>query len=339
MIEIYKWGEIQGHFYNAKLILGNGASIAIDLRFSYSSLLEYAKHNNLLSDDINLLFKYFETNDFELVLRLVWQAAKVNKSFKIEDNKTYNAYVNLRNALIKAVQSIHPSYEEVQPHLPQILDFIRHFRFIYTLNYDLILYWAIMYGNDNDDMYSFKDCFIDGDFEGNWRYLCNDYNGKASRLVFYPHGSLLLGQNIVEKEHKILKYGMSSLLERILDVWESEDVIPLFVSEGTSKQKVNAINHSNYLNTIYREALGAFDNRIVIYGWGIGDQDLHILRALKNYYLGRFKFGVSVYGNDQIFCNRVNELLNREFPGCTVFFFNSESSGCWNNPVFEKMEL
>lgn len=337
MIEIHEWEKIQYLFWDATLILGNGASIAIDPRFSYSSLIEHAKNNNFLDNDINDLFNFLDTNDFELVLRLVWQAAKVNKSFGIEENKTYKAYINLRNALIKTVQSIHPSYEKVQPHLPDIHNFIRNFSHIFTLNYDLILYWAIMYGNENDDLYVFKDCFIDGEFRGDWRFLRADYYGRKSRLVFYPHGSLLLGRNIVEKEHKISTYGMSRLLDRILDTWESEDVIPLFVSEGTSRQKVNAIKHSNYLNTIYREALGGVRGRIVIYGWGLGDQDLHILNSLKRYAFGRFMFAVSVYGNDQAFCNRIEELLKREFHKCDVYFFNSNSSGCWNNASSEKI--
>lgn len=337
MIKVYEWEDIQHLFYDAKLILGNGASIAIDSKFSYSSLLEYAKLNNLLSSDINELFKFFDTDDFELILRLVWQAAKVNKSFRIEDNKTYHAYTNLKDALIKTVRSIHPSYEDVLQHLPQIHNFIRNFKFIYTLNYDLIIYWALMYGNDNDDVYIFKDCFISGEFNDNWRFLKANYNGKRSRLVFYPHGSLLLGRNIVEKEHKISKFGMSNLLDRILDAWESEEVIPLFVSEGTSKQKVNAIKHSNYLNTIYRETLCGAENRIVIYGWGLGDQDIHILHSLKNYYVGHLTFGVSVYDNDIGFCNRVEELLKREFYNCKVYFFDSKSSGCWNNARSEKI--
>lgn len=317
---INKWEEIQHHFYDGKLLLGNGASIAIDSRFSYSSLLDYAKLNNYINDDFNELFKFFNTNDFELILRLVWQAAKVNKSFNIEDNKTYNAYIGLRNALIRTVRSIHPSYEEVLPHLPVIHNFIRNFRFIYTLNYDLILYWAIMYGNENDDLNIFKDCFINGEFEGDWNYLTEKYRGKRSILVLYPHGSLLLGRDILEKESKISRRCEGDLLDSILTAWESEEFIPLFVSEGTSKQKVNSIKSSNYLNTIYRETLGGVTRNIVIYGWGFGDQDIHILQALKKHGSYLYIFGISVYGNDQAFCNRVKELLNREFINCIIYF-------------------
>ncbi|WP_336957500.1 DUF4917 family protein [Acinetobacter johnsonii] len=334
-MKIYKWGEIQNKFYGSQLILGNGSSIAIDSRFSYSSLLEHAKKHNHLNNDINELFNFFDTKDFELILRLVWQAAKVNKSLRIEDNKTYNAYINLRNALIQTVRAIHPSYEEVLHHLPIIHNFIRSFSVIHTLNYDLILYWAMMYGNDNDDVFMFKDCFIHGEFKENWRSLTGNYYGKSSILVFYPHGSLLLGRNVVENEIKIYRYGDGGILNTILDAWESEEVVPLFVSEGTPKQKVNAIKNSNYLNTIYREVLGRFSRKIVIYGWGFGEQDMHILQALKQHSMFYMSFAISVFGDDQAFCNRVEDLLRRNFYRCEVYFFDSQSSGCWNNPISE----
>lgn len=339
MIKIHEWEAIQDDFYDGKLILGNGSSIAIDTKFSYSSLLEHAKDNNHINDDINELFKFFNTNDFELILRLVWQAAKVNESFKIKDDKTYNAYINLRNALITSVRSIHPSHDEVLPHLPSIHNFIRSFRYIYTLNYDLILYWAIMYANEHDDYFFFKDCFISGEFRSDWEYLKSNYLGRRSILVFYPHGNLLLARNIVEKEFKISKIGNNDLLDTILTAWESEEAIPLFVSEGTSQQKINAIKKSNYLNTIYRETLGGETRKIVIYGWGLGDQDIHILHALKKYSVFAYIFGISVYGNDQVFCNRVEELLKREFYNCKVYFFNSQSAGCWNNPKSDVSKL
>lgn len=337
MIEIYKWENIQHYFRDAKLILGNGSSIAIDKKFSYSSLIKHAESNNYLNDDIKELFNFFKTEDFEFILRIVWQAAKVNKTLRIEDDKTYTAYLNLRDSLIKTVRSIHPSYEEVLPHLPIIHKFIRNFRYIYTLNYDLILYWAIMYGNEKDDSYFFKDCFIRGEFRNNWEYLKQNYQGRKSIFVFYPHGSLLLARNINEKEYKISKRDdMSDLLNTILTVWESEEAIPLFVSEGTKDQKVNAIKNSNYLHTIFRETLGGYTKCIVIYGWSFDDRDIHILHALKRHHQ-HYIFGVSVYNNDQDFCNRVNKLLKQVFYNCKVYFFDSQSAGCWNNPVHEKI--
>ncbi|MFV5509156.1 DUF4917 family protein [Acinetobacter sp. 197] len=334
MFKIVEWQEIENNFFDGMLIIGNGASIAIDSRFSYTSLVDYAKSNNLLSSDIETLFKSFDTNDFELILRIVWQAAQVNKSLQIEDNKTYQAYLNIRNALIETVRAIHPSYEEVEPHLPYIHDFIRNFRRIFSLNYDLIVYWAIMYGNDHDLEYKFKDCFVNGEFEDNWKKFQRPYHGKKSRLVFYPHGSLIFGKTLVEREIKVSTVGDSNLLDSILDAWRSEKVIPLFVSEGTAKQKINSIKSSGYLHTVYREAFqSGLKEKYIIYGWGLGEQDLHILDNLNRYsFPHAMEFAVSVYGNDQAYCNKIFEILSRKFHNSKITFFKSNSPGCWNNP-------
>jgi len=64
------------------ILLGNGASIAIDDSFAYGSLKEHATDNGLLTDDIQSLFDFFHTDDFELILRIVWQATNVNKSLR-----------------------------------------------------------------------------------------------------------------------------------------------------------------------------------------------------------------------------------------------------------------
>ena len=75
--KIYQWQDIYDHF-NGTILLGNGASIAVDHRFAYSSLLKHASKIGLLSQDIKNIFRSFKTEDFELILRLLWIATKVN---------------------------------------------------------------------------------------------------------------------------------------------------------------------------------------------------------------------------------------------------------------------
>ncbi|HBQ2222105.1 TPA: DUF4917 family protein, partial [Klebsiella pneumoniae] len=115
--KIYKWSELSSYYSRGTLLLGNGASIAIDPNFGYSSLIDYASENNFLTEDVSLLFKFFETNDFELVLRLVWQASNVNKSLGVPDDKTHKAYLRVRDCLIKSVRGIHPQHHEVSIYL------------------------------------------------------------------------------------------------------------------------------------------------------------------------------------------------------------------------------
>jgi len=58
------------------------------IQIRLTSLLDHANEKNLLEDDICQLFKFFGTNDFELMLRLVWQASNINKALDIPDERT-----------------------------------------------------------------------------------------------------------------------------------------------------------------------------------------------------------------------------------------------------------
>jgi len=329
---IQPWNDIAALYSNKTLLLGNGASIAVDNRFNYSSIIEHARDNSFLSQDIQQLFDFFQTSDFELILRLVWQASNVNRSLQIPDERTHAAYLRVRDCLIQSVRGIHPTYQEVSYHLPAIYSFIKNFKTVVSLNYDLILYWVIMYGNSVNDKHSLKDCFVKGFFYEDWERLREPINNNiTTTLAFYPHGNLVLARDNVEMEFKVMVNEDNDLLESILQQWESENMVPLFVSEGTLKQKINSIQNSSYLNTIYREVFSDIGCALVIYGWDLGEHDLHILKRIAS---SRHvvRIAISVYGNNQAYCNRVSSII-REYFGQDVLldFFHSNSPGCWNN--------
>jgi hypothetical protein len=327
--EIHNWAEISEN-YTGALLLGNGASISVNNRFAYNSLIQHARDNGLLTQDVQQLFGFFNTSDFELVLRLVWQASHVNRSLNIPDERTHDAYLRVRECLIQSVRNVHPEHGDVAGQLPAIYAFLKGFKTALSLNYDLILYWAIMYGLEIPDRHSLKDCFVNGSFDENWRrFRTPIYGDRSTTLAFYPHGSLILCRDIVESERKINSNG-NDLLNSILQVWQTESYIPIFVSEGVSQQKINSIQNSYYLSTVYREVLTTLEHDLTIYGWGFGEHDLHILRRMAA--AGIQRVAVSVYGADQAFCNRawqiIQDTLGRHVQ---VVFFNSESRGCWNH--------
>lgn len=327
--EILPWSEISDQFGD-NLLLGNGASIAVDERFRYRSLKEHAIKNGLFSEDVQSLFDFFRTNDFELVLRIVWQSTNVNAALGIEDEKTEQAYRHVRDCLIDAVRDIHPEYGEVEDHLPAIASFMRCFKTIVSLNYDLIVYWAMMHGNKLRNGHRFKDCFPGRSFDDDWSRFREPYgDDRDSSLVFYPHGNLILARDKLENERKIASSG-NGLLESILDKWAAGSYVPLFVSEGTMDQKKKSIKTSFYLNTVYREVLTSFSNSVVFYGWGAGEQDQHILEQIARSKPRKVAF--SVRGSDQGYCNWVNELVKQVCgEDCRVFFYDSASADCWNN--------
>lgn len=327
--EIHPWTEISDRFTDT-LLLGNGASIAVDKRFRYRSLKQHAIDNGLFSVDVESLFDFFHTDDFELVLRIVWQATNVNKALDIDDQKTEQAYKHVRDCLIAAVRDIHPEHGLVSDQLPAIAKYMKGFNKVVSLNYDLIVYWAMMYGNELKDRHMFKDCFLGSEFDDDWSRFSDSYgNHDHCSLVFYPHGNLILARDKIENERKISS-GAGGLLESILNKWERGSYVPLFVSEGTEQQKQKSIQSSAYLHTVYREVLTSVQDSLVVFGWGVGEHDLHILKRVAKSKVSRIAF--SVLGDDQAYCNRVSQLVRDEFhQPCEVVFFDSESPECWIN--------
>ncbi|EXG33066.1 DUF4917 domain-containing protein [Acinetobacter pittii] len=348
--QIYQWDDIKDQFVEGTLLIGNGASVALDPQFSYTSLKEYAEHNDKLDADILKLFREFDTNDFEYILRLVWHASIINNKLKIEDDRTQKAYENIRDALIHSVRAIHSDYDQIKENLPNLYEFTKKFKKIISLNYDLILYWIMMHGNDQRDGHKFKDCFKDGIFQMDWRKFGHPIWGERDvTLVFYPHGSLSLARDIYDEEYKISTNG-SNLLESILNTWQSGNAVPLFISEGTAEKKLNSILSSRYLRTVYDEVLSSIflslssKNNLVIYGWALGEHDIHILKRIL---CGRHhprqankpnnKIAISLYKPTQDDCFRIEQtikkILNVSELNLELYFFDSASSGCWNNPT------
>jgi len=188
-----------------------------------------------------------------------------------------------------------------------------------------------MYAKGLDNNHMFKDCMINGEFKSDWQELRKSVNHRFrnTSLVFYPHGSLVLARNITEQEVKLVSHEDNDLLESILKHWRSSNYIPLFVSEGTSEQKVKAIKNSHYLSIVYREVIPSLGDNLTIFGWGFGEEDTHILKKLKDSSVKRI--AVSVYQNDQLYCRRVSEMIHTHIRNnIEVIFFDSESNDCWN---------
>lgn len=331
---IHDWQDISARFSD-NLLIGNGASIAVSDSFNYNSLKEKAEELRLFTRGANALFLNFGTSDFELILRLVWHAYKVNLTLEIEDPTTTQVYNEVRRALIETVRHIHPAHAEISDNFRPISDFCRSFDNVFSLNYDLILYWSTLWSNDSGSNHRFKDCFAGGGrFREDWRSLREPvWPATATTLVFYPHGNLFLSRDIREAEHKLSAQG-HFLLERILSIWNSASAVPLFVSEGTVEQKKNAILGSPYLSTVYRECINEARESLTVYGWGFGEHDRHILKAFSKSSIRRLAVSASNNAQGQAYCNRVRGVVDEIFgPQTEVLFFDRGSRGAWNNPV------
>ena len=107
MSEVLLWENIKDDYAQASLIVGNGASMAVSANFAYGSLYDAAVELKHISKPVQDVFDSFEVNDFELVLRRLWQAKLVNTALDIEHGKVEESYQQVRKALIATVRNVH----------------------------------------------------------------------------------------------------------------------------------------------------------------------------------------------------------------------------------------
>jgi hypothetical protein len=327
MAKVKQWEDIKEDFGAGSLILGNGASMAVSDKFGYDSLFNEATKLGHLTKSVQRVFESFDVEDFELVLRRLWQAKKVNEALGIDQGLVEESYQQVRTALIATVRDVHVNYQEAEKHLAHIYHFMKPFKKVVSLNYDLIVYWAAMLGNRELGAW-FKDCFTPHYFCDDWRERTEPYGGaKGATLFFYPHGNLVLHHHEFSSVKKITVGGDDVLLESILDKWEKKNLAPAFVCEGTKEAKEQSISSCNYLEKVFYEVLPNLEQNLVIYGWKMAAQDAHLLQQIS-----RSKpenVAVSVYQNDGVLMGRVKKLLE-DIGVKKVTFFNSQSAGAWN---------
>lgn len=338
---IYEFNELvtDQELGNATLILGNGASMAVSSSFSYTNLFGKACNDSILNQTSKNLFETLQTTDFELVMNKLRQAYIINEVLQLDtDNVALHTYDNIRQSLIKTIKEIHVQYADAIFQIDNIRKFLEKFKTVISLNYDLLIYWAIMDSNDRKP-YKMKDCFtnhIDGNlgFEYDIEKLREPYNGGPDpTLVFYPHGNLILASNENNDELKIRINNNTNLFDAIGEKWKQK-YVPLFVSEGSSEQKLKAIRRSTYLNFVYENVLSHLEPTVIIYGWKLAEQEQHLIKKIfsnnkiSNVYISMY-LGSNPEPIDEQ--KRIASMLKRENRTMNIKFFDAASKNCWCN--------
>lgn len=265
------WDVVKDLHEWSGLLLGNGASQAVWSKFSYSSLYEVAKQQAVhpLSASDEALFDAFGTTNFELVLSSLATAGIVNQQLGVPAPVVTDRYRSIQQALVQAVCDAHLPWDQyLDSSMGLIKAALRDFRFVYSTNYDLLLYWAINHGGAS----GFKDYFWPSIFN-----LANaDERGEAT-YVLYMHGGIHLYRTPGGETVKYKANEGSNLLGSF-----GSDVgrVPLFVAEGDAKSKISAIRRSDYLTFAYSKLLN-HDGPMVIFGCSLGPSDKHIADAIS----------------------------------------------------------
>jgi hypothetical protein len=270
------------------ILLGNGVSRAISDGFAYDSLFAVAQSlsvaNPLLTHEIEI-FNQLGTTNFELVLSALNQARQINRILKLEYDPIVKAYNRVRLGLIEAVHAIHIPWADISVStLVAIRSALRQYQFVYSTNYDLLNYWSFMQNTVG---------FIDFFFGSTFDVSNTDVWDPTKTRILFVHGALHLYRSTggtIKRTSGI----SGNLLQAFGEpLGEDQSPIPLFISEGTSKDKLRSIHSSDYLGFAYSE-LVRHEGSLVILGQSLDPAyDQHLIDAIKG--RRRRRLGVGIY--------------------------------------------
>lgn len=287
MLEVVTFGdalEMAGQ-ENRHVLLGNGFSIAqAGGQFSYSSLLE--RSGLEAANPIRNVFRVLETVDFEAVMHALEHAAQIEAAYGDDQrSKLFQGdAVAVREALIHAVREVHPAIQfdipEEQRETCSV--FLNSFQSIFTLNYDLLLYWVILSGGP----VKHSDGFGLGKAVAGFRTFRPD----ANCTTYYLHGALhLFLDSQLETQKRVITN--STIIDGIESTIRGRGQLPLFVAEGLATQKIARINSVPYLRHCH-EALNELEGSLFVFGHSAADNDSHIYDAIFRSQIGKLFFCV-----------------------------------------------
>jgi hypothetical protein len=310
--ELVAWPDIAGKNWPT-LLIGNGLSINIWGKFAYSELLAHAR----LNISATQLFSDLQTVNFEEVLESLWHAERVSVALSQDSGAVNDLYSHVRIELVEALQRVHIQWSRLpSDHLRRIATVLDQHRWVFTLNYDLLTYWALMNNLSATEIVDFlwNNPFNSTDIELR--------SASATGIVFL-HGGIHLWQDTLTGETgKWTNQRQGGLLSQFGDALSSNpNRLPLIVSEGRSEQKQRAIRRSDYLSFGYQQ-LSENRDPVVIFGASFGPQDEHIVQALRKG--GRRKVAVSVYPvADPASVVTTKATYRANLPDQDLFFFDS----------------
>lgn len=345
--------EQSAQYKKRNLLLGNGFSIACDRDiFTYGSLYGQAKETHFKDiPEAAKLFEVFNTKDFEIVIRALEDSAKTLPVFTSKGqtiaSKMQHQAGEVKTALVRTIADNHPDIpnQVSEEKFWACRRFLAHFLNgendgrVYTLNYDLLLYWAAMHDDpDGEELpLSVNDGFGRDEDEHDTDYVTwqGENNARDQRL-HYLHGVIHLFDAGSElKKYTWVNTGIP-LLDQARTAME-QGMFPLFVAEGTSQQKLAKIKHSAYLYHSYKsfsEVMKQKDNALFIYGHSLADNDQHILDKIpkgKVPHIFVSLFGSLKDSHNKAIIQAIQKLQRQRgdrFP-LGVTFYNAASTQVW----------
>ena len=319
------------------LLLGNGFSRSLrDDIFSYNALFESADFS-ALSASAKDAFGLLKTTDFETVMRSLRSAATLLETYLPGDAelrvRLRTDADGLRELLASTIAKNHPDMplDVNSSHFESCRVFLSNFKDIYTLNYDLLLYWTLMHKDGSAVDVKCDDGFRTPE-DGPCEYVTWEVENTNHQNVYFLHGAL----HIFDAGSSLKKFTWVNTGVRLIEQIRAAllvNMYPLIVAEGTSEQKMERINHSNFLSRAYR-SFANIKGTVIVFGHSMSESDEHILKLLQN---GKVtNLWVGIYGDTGSPANK--KVIDRALliatarskrPALEVGFFDAGSAKVW----------
>ncbi|MGM5034061.1 DUF4917 family protein [Tardiphaga sp. 803_E3_N1_3] len=333
------------------LLLGNGFSIGCraDI-FHYASL--YAEADFSKIPEAKAVFEALDTKDFEVAIKALESSSKLLPIYAPIDATTVKkmrAHANaLKDVLVTTIAGNHPDLPSsiAEEKFWACRKFLNNFLGpendgqVYTLNYDLLLYWTLMHEDmpfDENFNLAKNDGFGNDEDDPNADYVVwQGETASHSARVHFLHGALHLFDAGSElKKYTWIRNG-TPLIVQARDAMNA-NAFPLFVAEGTSVQKKDKIRHNAYLYQCFKQftanaAVGT--HCFFIFGHSLAENDDHILTRLgrgrfKKLYVGLFGDPASPYNEEIAKRARGLSALRQDRYPLEVIFYDSATASVW----------
>lgn len=319
---------LQAHVQSPKTVLiGNGFSMAYSPdMFAYDSLFETADMATNYPQ-LTTVFDELETRDFEYVMQSLKSASSLGSIYHCDINVInimHQHIESLKQLLIESITATHPENCGVisENQYRSTRNFLSNFVNIFSTNYDLLLYWALVHDQKNGPRVDKTDGFYRTDGILTWA----KENDQAS---YYLHGAMHLykdGTDIKKIEYTTIGNPLRDQVSTNIN----NEKYPIFVSEGSSTDKLLRIEENKYLLNCM-DKLKNISGVLFIHGHSFKSNDDHIWNAIeKNKEISHIC--VSIFGDENTPDNRNIRTKAHEIAGqaeAGLSFYTAESANLW----------